>query len=648
MSSVAWQFTGLNLVGPTGAASNVRGPTGAKGTGYTGATGRQGPTGRVGNSGATGGTGYTGSTGMTGAKSDVTGYTGYTGPTGMRGDTGVTGYTGSTGYTGATGMTGAASTVTGPTGSTGMTGARGNNLQIEGNIFINTGYTGANIPFLGYTGPTGGISKKIGEQIGPTGYLPVSGDTVFVSFTDVTVIFTYNGGPSGTWQAGAIISGVTATGPTGRMGDTGSTGPTGSTGSMGYTGRTGSTGSTGPTGYTGSTGSTGATGRTGATGMTGQKGDAGGQGLAGSQIVSGFQSPTVTNSPGQVGDYFLDINTGNLWLNYGSSAPNFYYVKPDGLKFSWANDPTSSLTIYAQGFVSSYAPDGAYVYEMIPKDPNYTILNNPANPIYFGAGTTNIGGIFVILGHSMQIGTTPYTSNSPNGLYIYTNTPIGGSNNLNLLPPPNMPISLNNINIPGGITTISNSSSTIRPGNITASMVLDVTIPQISDGLLPIIGNGSGCPISSIGLNSISTNGLSYSLSGPIYIEASSSFVGSFDEYFSGNIYLQFFLMPDINADPVYDPSFSSLQTVVWNIGTTSRNGDNVPYMSNILLDLFTTQNAASLLDRRKNKTGAGSGDTLALCVQAITGNPADQTNFITIIVPEGFQAVENRGDFNP
>ncbi len=104
--------------GPTGAASNVTGPAGATGPSVTGPTGASssvtGPTGVAGPTGI-------GATGPTGAASTEQGPTGPTG-VGATGPTGAAstaqGPTGPTGV-GATGPTGAASTVTGPTGAGG-------------------------------------------------------------------------------------------------------------------------------------------------------------------------------------------------------------------------------------------------------------------------------------------------------------------------------------------------------------------------------------------------------------------------------------------------------------------------------------------------------------------------------------------------
>ena len=105
--------TGESITGPTGASSDITGPTGADGsTGPTG-DGITGPTGAASNTtGPTGPTGESiiGDTGPTGAASDVTGPTGptgesivgATGPTGSTGDS-ITGSTGSTGPTGPSG-----------------------------------------------------------------------------------------------------------------------------------------------------------------------------------------------------------------------------------------------------------------------------------------------------------------------------------------------------------------------------------------------------------------------------------------------------------------------------------------------------------------------------------------------------------------
>ena len=235
--------------GPTGAASNVTGPTGA--VGATGPTGPQGITGAASN--VTGPTGPTGATGETGAAVTIKGYYNTYAqlvaahPTGSAGDAYIVdggqlyvwdtvssswinvgvilGPTGPQGVTGPQGIQG----VTGPTGAAGSNGTIGVN-----------GATGP-------TGPTGAQGLQgIQGATGPTG----------------------NQGPTG--SAGSIgpIGPQGATGPTGTTGPTGAasnvTGPTGSTGPVGTTGPTGPTGAasnvTGPTGPAGVTGATGPTG----------------------------------------------------------------------------------------------------------------------------------------------------------------------------------------------------------------------------------------------------------------------------------------------------------------------------------------------------------------------------------------------------
>src|SRR5579871_2253163 len=105
-------------------ATGVAGATGATGAGATGATGIAGATGVAGATGATG-TGATGGTGIAGA-TGVAGAIGASGPSGAASNVaGPTGRTGSTGATGAAGATGQSSTVPGPTGLTGPSGPSG-------------------------------------------------------------------------------------------------------------------------------------------------------------------------------------------------------------------------------------------------------------------------------------------------------------------------------------------------------------------------------------------------------------------------------------------------------------------------------------------------------------------------------------------
>jgi hypothetical protein len=210
-----WTNVGA-ILGPTGAASTITGPTGSIGaTGNVGVTGSTGQTGPSGINGIIGPTGFTGSTGPTGVPGSATntGATGYTGPTGATST--VVGPTGYTGYTGPTGLQG----LTGATGSTGSTGP---------------------------TGPTGILGNP-----GPTGYTGITGAEGLV-------------GPTG-------LQGLT--GATGSTGSTGPTGPTGILGNPGPTGYTGPSGLVGPTGVAGSATNTGATGPTGTgAGPTGPSG----------------------------------------------------------------------------------------------------------------------------------------------------------------------------------------------------------------------------------------------------------------------------------------------------------------------------------------------------------------------------------------
>lgn len=104
-----------------------------------------------------------------------------------------------------------------------------------------------------------------------------------------------------TAQIGAYVA-STASGPTGPAGPAGSTGPTGATGATGSTGPSGASGPTGPTGPTGATGPAGA-------GIT-YKGT-----VATSTSLPGYPSSYV----GSVGDAYLAVDTGNLWVWNGST-----------------------------------------------------------------------------------------------------------------------------------------------------------------------------------------------------------------------------------------------------------------------------------------------------------------------------------------
>ena len=187
--------------GPTGAASNVTGPSGA-----TGATGPSvtGPTGAA--STAAGPTGATGPsvTGPTGASSTVTGPTGSAGPTGA-GATGPTGIQGQPGSAGATGPTGAS--VTGPTGAastvTGPTGAGGGGSDSRWDLFLPaaptsvTASAGNAQATVSWTAPTGVIT-----QAPVTGYVvectPAGGSPSTVSTGSTSTSYAKTGLTNGT------------------------------------------------------------------------------------------------------------------------------------------------------------------------------------------------------------------------------------------------------------------------------------------------------------------------------------------------------------------------------------------------------------------------------------------------------------------
>jgi Collagen triple helix repeat (20 copies) len=379
--SLNWEFTGLRLQGETGAAG-PRGDDGAQGPkGEAGPQGPQGLQGLQGLAGSAGGAGAAGATGFTG----WTGYTGKDGGDGSPGSDGATGHTGATGF-GDTGHTGA----TGSDGATGHTGAQGAGLKIEGVISypslsdIGSNGTGA------ISSSASGITSKIQALQPSVPYVAKVGDTIFINFTagGTTAIFTFTG-PTNGWV---------------------------NSGNFNVQAFTGSTGFTGDSGNTGMTGSTGATGAAG---------------IIGNKIFSGIRAPIVSGLTGAAGDYYFDVASGNVWLNYGTGGAGVPYVLSASQSLIYANngeDNSQSISFNTSpGNPRTLPGTLMYVYALNPpvgSSTQFTAVPVSA-PIRINFGATQVPGVFMDLGNSVTIGSTTY---SGAGLkkYIATNTPLSG------------------------------------------------------------------------------------------------------------------------------------------------------------------------------------------------------------------------------
>ena len=196
------------------------------------------------------------SQGPTGAASNVTGPTGNTGPS-------VTGSTGGIAFsaTGPTAPTGLGLTIAGAIwldDNSGRYFVRYDSNWIEIGVQGERGPTGSTGAASNVTGPSGSVGATGPSVTGPTG--PLTAVTVGTVTTGTASVAITGTGATRTLNFVLPF----ATGPTGASSTV--TGPTGSTGSTGpsVTGPTGSVGATGPEG--GPTGSTGVAGPTGATG----------------------------------------------------------------------------------------------------------------------------------------------------------------------------------------------------------------------------------------------------------------------------------------------------------------------------------------------------------------------------------------------
>ena len=159
---------------------------------------------------------------------------------------------------------------------------------------------------VGYSGSRG--------QLGATGFTGSTGTQGVVGFV----------GSRGAFDAVGFTG---SRGITGYTGSTGTQGQVGFVGSQGITGYTGSTGTQGITGYTGSTGTQGQVGFVGSQGVVGFVGSRGNDGTSVSikgststyTLLPGYPS-SYSGSPwvGSIGDGYITIDTGHLWIWNGS------------------------------------------------------------------------------------------------------------------------------------------------------------------------------------------------------------------------------------------------------------------------------------------------------------------------------------------
>jgi hypothetical protein len=250
------------------------------------------------------GGGAKGDTGFTGSQGDL-GFSGSQGFTGSTGAFAAVGFTGSQGDTGDVGFTGSS----GSNGNTGFTGSQGDSVVVGGYVHtessaLTTWTVNHN---LGQRFLNVEVVNSAGESLAGTyGYPAIN----FVSSTQLTLTF-----PTATAGFVSVSAGSGAQGATGFTGSQGATGFNGSQG-VGFTGSKGDQGFTGsqstiqgPAGFTGSKGDQGDTG------FTGSKGDTGSDGssveIKGSVANSAALDPAYT---GNVGDGFVAIDTGNLWV----------------------------------------------------------------------------------------------------------------------------------------------------------------------------------------------------------------------------------------------------------------------------------------------------------------------------------------------
>lgn len=184
--------------------------------------------------------------------------------------------------------------IKGPKGDAGPTGSEGPQ-GIQGP----PGEDGAGIEIAGSVAAYGDLPTTLTAADVGDGYL-VQADGKLYIWTGTE--FPPNG------------AGVEFRGPIGPQGIQGETGPTGAQGEKGDQGDRGPAGPTGETGATGAKGDPGEQGPKGDQGIQGPAGSDGADGARGTKWYWGNGSPVEgAQSGSQVGDLYLDMDTGLVW-----------------------------------------------------------------------------------------------------------------------------------------------------------------------------------------------------------------------------------------------------------------------------------------------------------------------------------------------
>ena len=531
-------------------------------------------------------------TGPTGAR----GVTGFTGPTGSQGTTGPTGSQGTTGPTFMTivGVTGPA-TVTSTTSIQGCVGTstfttlegfgapnEGFYFQVTPPIFNDSSEfyeVGISDTFDGIIEDNGNLNPNIRYYI--KFYLDyMNGDTyeirdgnqtivmvgnyvsedIFSAYYDGTNIYFYQNDGGTTTEVGndvlSLHTGVYLNQqlysvtecydvtnirfyPTGLRGLSGPTGPTGIQGDIGYTGPTGQIGSTG------------------------------------TQIFNGILNPDANNFLSRVGDYYIDLITGNLW--YYTDIVDYFTMIGSTISGDSTNGSTGTFLPATQynitDSISSIVTSNS---GQILKEPgilggtdpsvrNLTVYalqgSTPLGPSYIGSmvhlkiGVTYAPGMYVYLGNGSSAGSPgctiagqacPPVNTASAITYVASATPISVTS-LSFLPDPNYRIQIktpsttsgfyNNVNINYIINNITGTAVTLNSGNSHKTYI--ATNPFNASG--NIISLTVSCPILTVQSN---TAGRTY----------------------------RFYLVPyTAGTPPDYNPSFSSSVTVTINSANVSQ-----------------------------------------------------------------------------
>jgi Collagen triple helix repeat (20 copies) len=292
---------------------------------------------RNGDKGDKGDTGNTGPTGPAGA----IGQTGVPGPQGPIGPAGVPGATGATGPQGPEGVAGPI----GPAGATGATGPQGQAADLAGNDYnwtTDTTDSWLENGDIRLNAPTGegfiylsdadvhGADQEIFVETMLESTNPVKGYFVAVRPDNprwMKIFAVTSGAEAGGYYRLGVLRVVEVGGTwpnntpvkltfirNGDKGDKGDAGAAGAQGAMGPAGPIGPKGDTGAAGATGDAGPIGPMGVQGPIGPMGLQGIEGPQGIAGTDGAKWYSwSGSPVQALGVLGDYYLDVVTGDVW-----------------------------------------------------------------------------------------------------------------------------------------------------------------------------------------------------------------------------------------------------------------------------------------------------------------------------------------------